>query len=119
MRKLVIPILLTSGLAISGCAAVLPMVLSTAVSQGVGAAVGAAKRSGQSAIPPQQLQEATVSTCTQQSSQHGQAAVKTVQQISSGTIRANGVIAANGSYPQRSFTCTYRSDGRITDFRLG
>ncbi len=119
MRKLMTLILVTSGLAISGCATVLPMVLSTVVSQGVGAAVGAGTRGGQSAIPTQQFQNAAMNACTQQASQHGQATVNTLQQIGSSTLRANGTIAANGSYPQRSFTCTFRSDGRITDFRLG
>ena len=118
MRKLMTPILVTSGLAISGCSTVLPIVLSTVVQQGVGAAVGAAKRSGESAIPPQQLQAAAVNACTQAASQHGQATVNTLQQIGSSTVRANGTIAANGSYPQRSFTCSFRSDGKITDFRL-
>ena len=119
MRKLMTATLVTSGLAVSGCATVLPMVLSTVVSQGVGAAVGAAKRAGENAIPPQELQAGAVNACTQQASQHGQATVNTLQQMGRSTLRANGTIAANGSYPQRSFTCTFRSDGKITDFRLG
>ncbi len=118
MRKLMILVLVTSGLATSGCATVLPMVLSTVVQHGVGEAVGAAKRAGASAIPPRQLQAAAVNACTQQASQHGQATVNTLQQIGSSTVRANGTIAAKGSYPQRSFTCSFRSDGKITDFRL-
>ena len=119
MRKLMTPILVMSGLAISGCATVLPMVLSSVVQQGVGAAMGAAKRAGEGAVPSQQLQAAAVNACTQQASPHGQATVNTLQQIGSGTLRANGTIAANGSRPPRSFTCTFRSDGQITDFRLG
>ena len=119
MRKLTTAILVTSGLAVSGCATVLPMVLSTVVSQGVGAAVGAAKRAGENAIPPQELQAAAVSACTQQASQHGQATVNTLQQIGRGTLRANGTIAASSSLPQRSFSCTFRSDGKVIEFRLG
>lgn len=119
MRKLIALILVTSAAAVSGCATVLPIVLSTVVQQGVGAAVGAAKRAGENEMPPQELQAAAVSACTQQASQHGQATVNTLQQLGRGTLRANGVIAANGAYPQRSFTCTFRSDGKVTDFRLG
>ncbi len=63
MRILMPLFLLTSGLAVSGCATILPMVLSTVVSQGVGAAVGAAKRAGENAVPPQELQAAAVGAC--------------------------------------------------------
>ena len=119
MRKRMTAILVSSALGISGCATVLPLVLSTVVQQGVGAAVGAAKRAGDNAIPPEQLQAAAVSACTQQASQHGQATVTTLQQVGGSALRANGTIAANGSHPQRSFTCTFRGDGKITDFRLG
>lgn len=44
MRKLIIAALVTSGLALTGCATVLPMVLGSVVQQGIGAAVGVATR---------------------------------------------------------------------------
>jgi outer membrane protein TolC len=118
MRKLLVPILVGSGLTLSGCATVLPMVLGTVLQQGVGAAVGAATRGGGGVNTSQQLQDAAVNACRQQALQHGQATLTTMQQLSSSTLRVNGTIAANASYPQRSFTCSFRSDGQITDFRL-
>lgn len=114
MRKLMIPTLIAGGLALSGCASVLPMVLGTVVQQGIGAAT----RGSRAAIPSPQLQNAAVNACVQQAAQHGQASATTIQQISNGTLRVVGTVAANGPFQQRSFACSYRSDGRITEFRL-
>jgi hypothetical protein len=66
-----------------------------------------------------QFQSAAVNACGQQASQYGQVSVTNVQQVSSSTLRVDGRIAVNGGYQQRSFTCGFRNDGRITDFRLG
>lgn len=121
MRKVLMPTVLAAGLTLSGCAAVLPAVIGTAVNQGISAATRAAASDRGSGLSPQQqqLRNAAANACGQQASQYGLVTISDVQQASRTTLRVHGIIAANGPNQQRSFTCSFRNDGQITDFRLG
>jgi hypothetical protein len=119
MRKPTIPIILAGGLALGGCAQVLPIVVGTAVNHGVGAATRAAADGigNGSTSQQQQLRNAAANACGQRAAQYGQVTISDVQQAGNGTLRVYGIIAANGTNAQRAFTCAFRtSDGQITEF---
>ena len=65
-----------------------------------------------------QFERAAVNACGQQASQYGRVSITDVRMASRDTVRVDGRI---DSYDRNrdQFTCTFRSDGRIVDFRLG
>jgi hypothetical protein len=63
------------------------------------------------------FERAAVNACGQQASQYGQVSITDYDRTSNSNVRVEGRIAQN--YQQRSFTCSFRSDGQITDFRIG
>ncbi len=64
----------------------------------------------------QDFQQAAVQACGSTASRYGQVGIRNVQQVSSSTLRVYGVVS-NG-YSGRNFACSFRSDGRITDFDI-
>jgi hypothetical protein len=119
MRQLTIPIMLAGGLALGGCAQILPIAIGTAVNHGVGAATRAAADGMGNGSPSQQQQvrNAAANACGQRAAQHGQVTISDVQQAGNDTLRVYGIITANGSNEQRAFTCAFRtSDGQIIEF---
>lgn len=64
------------------------------------------------------FQEAAVESCAVQAQRHGRVSVGSVQQVSSSTLRVYGTIDLYNRYERRPFACSFRSDGRITDFDI-
>ena len=75
----------------------------------------------------QNFERAAVDACGSQAQRYGRASIDNVEMRSRDTLRVRGMIEANaggyggyGSYgnsiERRTFTCSFRSDGRITDF---
>jgi hypothetical protein len=62
------------------------------------------------------FQQAAVNACGNHASQYGQVQVRDVRQQSRDTLRVYGVVGSN--YGNRAFECSFRSDGRITDFDM-
>ncbi|MBA3676981.1 MAG: hypothetical protein H0W74_06195 [Sphingosinicella sp.] len=62
------------------------------------------------------FQQAAVNACGNEASRYGQVSVSDVRQQSSSTLRVYGTVGSN--YGNRNFQCSYRSDGRITDFDI-
>ena len=62
------------------------------------------------------FQQAAVNACGRHASQYGQVSVSDVRQQSRDTLRVYGVVGSN--YGRRNFECSFRSDGRITDFDI-
>lgn len=60
------------------------------------------------------LQEAAIEGCAIEANRYGRAGVTDVRQQDSNTLRVFGTIDTN--YQRRAFACSFRSDGRITDF---
>jgi len=56
--------------------------------------------------------------CGAQAARYGRAQVTQVRQISRSTMRVHGTIDAGYGYQRRSFACSFRDDGRITDFDI-
>jgi hypothetical protein len=118
MRKLMIPTLLAGALALGGCSSVLPAVLGSVLQGGLGQAGGGGYGYPDQGYGNQNFQQAAVNSCGQQASRYGRVAINDVRQVSSSTLRVFGTIDT-GNYDRRSFACSFRSDGRITDFNLG
>ena len=119
MRKMTITTLLASTLILGGCTQTgleglggsNPMggILGSVLAGGLGTAG--------SGYSNDDFEQAAVNACGRQASQYGQVRISDVGQTSRDSIRVDGTIAQN--YQQRGFTCSFRSDGRITDFRVG
>ena len=116
MHKKAVTVLLAGTLALGGCAAgpggVNPWgdILGSILSGGAGQGYGNTN---------DQFQTAAINACGDQASRYGQVRITDVRQVSDSTLQVEGVIAVKDGYQQRSFTCSFRSDGRITDFRVG
>lgn len=81
----------------------------------------------------QNVEGYAVNACASQASRYGRVSVSDVDRRGSRTLRVRGVIDAAGynnggygggygnygNYERRSFSCSVRTDGRITDFDLG
>lgn len=64
----------------------------------------------------QNFQQAAINACGSQASRYGQVQISDVRQQSNSTLRVYGVVGS--TYGARNFACSFRSDGRITDFDI-
>ena len=64
------------------------------------------------------FERAAFNACGRQASQYGRVAIDRVEQIDRNAVRVIGRIDSRDSR-RDEFGCTFRSDGRIGDFRLG
>ena len=64
------------------------------------------------------FERAAFNACGRQASQYGRVAIDRVEQIDRNAVRVIGRIDSRDSR-RDEFGCTFRSDGRIVDFRLG
>jgi hypothetical protein len=62
------------------------------------------------------FQQAAINACAGAASRYGQVAIRDIRQTSRSTLRVYGIVG-NG-YRSDDFACSFRSDGRITDFDL-
>ncbi len=60
--------------------------------------------------------QAAVNACAGTASRYGRVSIRQVRQISSSAVKVWGY-ASNG-YRNEGWDCTFRSDGRITDFDI-
>lgn len=60
--------------------------------------------------------QAAVSACANYASRYGRVSVSQVRQTSSDKVHVYGY--ANNGYQARDFDCSFRSDGRISDFDI-
>jgi hypothetical protein len=64
------------------------------------------------------FERAAFNACGRQASQYGRVAIDRVEQIDQNSVRVIGRTDSRDSR-RDEFGCTFRSDGRIVDFRLG
>jgi len=126
MRKMIAPFLLAGTLALGGCASgygadPLGSILGGVLGGGLGGGYG----SGGYGYPGQtggynnqNFQQAAVNACGSQASRYGQVQITNVQPSGSSSLRVYGTVRVNNGYQQRNFACTFRSDGRISDFDI-
>ena len=131
MRKLSLPLILGSTLALGACAtnpyggygspygsqggldAVLGAVLGAAGSGGY----GSQGYGGYGGYGAQSFQQAAVQACGSTAARYGgRVAIRDVRQSSRSTLRVYGLVGTR--YGTRDFACSFRSDGRITDFDI-
>lgn len=113
MKKLSLPILLAGSLSLAGCA--YGMNDPTGGLAGVlGSVLGGGTSGGVYGQGGPDFQETAIDACGREASRYGQVRVSNVQQVSRDTLRVSGTITSN--YDRRSFGCSFRADGRITDF---
>ena len=111
MKKLSLAIMLAGGLSLGGCAYGLGDPtggLGTVLGSVLGGGGGYQGQGGPT------FQQAAIDACAAEASRYGQVRISNVQQSGSNTMRVYGTIGNN--YQQRGFGCSFRSDGRITDF---
>ena len=60
--------------------------------------------------------EAAASSCANYASRYGRASVRNVQSLDSSHVKVFGYVSRG--YRNEGWDCTFRSDGRITDFDL-
>lgn len=112
MRKSPALILIAGALALGGCATgPLGGGMGGPLEAVLGQVLGGA---GQNNNGGGQFQQAAVNACGNHASQYGQVQVRDVRQQDRNTLRVYGVVGSN--YDSRNFECSFRSDGRITDF---
>lgn len=63
------------------------------------------------------LGQAAASTCANYASRYGQVSVRNVQQLDANHVKVFGYVS-RGYGSNEGWDCTFRSDGRITDFDL-
>lgn len=103
MRKILLPLLVAGALPLGGCVA------------GLGDILGGGDRYGRGGP---NFEAMAVDACGTEASRYGRAQVTQVTQASRSTMRVSGMVDTNYGYNRRSFTCTYREDGRITNFDI-
>lgn len=115
MRKSPAAILIAGALALGGCA-------TSPFGGGVGGPLEAVLGqvlggNGSRDNGGSNFQRAAINACGNQASQFGQVQIRDVRQQSRNTLRVFGIVNTNfeGS---RNFQCSFRSDGRITDFDI-
>lgn len=60
---------------------------------------------------------AAANACGEYASQYGRVSIVEVEQISNSSLRVHGFVDQGGLL-RRQFGCTFRNDGRITDFDI-
>ena len=60
--------------------------------------------------------QAAVTACANYASRYGRVSVRNVVQLDANHVKVGGVASRN--YRNEGWDCTFRSDGRITDFDL-
>ena len=83
----------------------------------LGSVLGDVLGGSRGAMGGQTFEDAAAEACVNEARRYGSVSVTDVRAQSASTIRVSGVVAANG-YSRRAFGCSFREDGRITDFDI-
>ena len=108
MRKSFSSLAIIGALSLGGCATSPYGGMGGPLEAVLGSVLGADQSGGND------FQRAAVNACGNYASQYGQVSVRDVRQQSRDTLRVYGLIGTN--FGTRDFECSFRSDGRITDF---
>ena len=111
MRNLSPITILAGALALGGCAMSPFGGMGGPLESVLGSVLGAGQNDGNN-----DFARAAVNACGNHASQYGQVQIRDVRQQSRDTLRVSGVVGSN--YGNRNFECSFRSDGRITDFDI-
>ena len=114
MRKLFIPAALAATLALSGCASY------GGLGGGLGGIFGGGNDYGYgyNNNDNRDFERAAVRACGREAERYGQVRITYAEERSRGVYTVQGQIDTRDNRRDQ-FTCDFRSDGRIVDFRLG
>ena len=115
MRKSVLPILFVALLPLGGCAYGLGGMGGQDV---LGSVLGGVLGGQRQGMGGQSFQDAAVEACANEARRYGSVNISDVRAQSSSTLRVSGTVDTNNGYNRRGFGCSYREDGRITDFNI-
>ncbi|HWH17802.1 MAG TPA: hypothetical protein VNT77_05620 [Allosphingosinicella sp.] len=115
MRKFILPLLAASTLTLGGCAYGLGGDPLTGI---LGSVLGGGGygQGGYGAYGNQEFQRAAVNACGNYASRYGRVSIANVEMRSGDTLRVYGTVS--DGYRGRNFACSFRADGRITDFDI-
>lgn len=108
MRKTYTPLAAIVALSLGGCATSPLGGMGGPLESVLGSVLGAGQNDSNS------FERAAINACGNYASQYGQVQMRDVRQQSRDTLRVYGIVGTN--YGARNFECSFRSDGRITDF---
>ncbi len=111
MRKSLLPIIFVALLPLGGCAYGLGGMGGQDV---LGSVLGSVLGGQRQGMGGQSFQDAAVEACANEARRYGYVSVSDVRSQGSSTLRVTGVVDTNGG--RRGFGCSFREDGRITDF---
>jgi hypothetical protein len=111
MRKSILLLFVSLSLPLGGCA------YGLGGQDVLGSVLGDVLGGNRGAMGGQTFEDAAVEACANEARRYGSVSVTDVRAQSSSTMRVNGVVAVNG-YSRRAFGCSFREDGRITDFDI-
>ena len=80
----------------------------------LGSVLGQVLNSGAQGRGGADFQTMAIDACGAEASRYGRVAITDIQAASRSTLRVFGTVDTN--YQRQSFACSYREDGRITDF---
>lgn len=112
MRKLLLPLALAGGLAVSGC--------STYGGGPLGGILGSVLGGNNSGYNNQRLNDferAAANACGREAQQYGRVSLRDVDQEDRDYVRVRGTVEDRRGR-RDSFNCIFRSDGRIVEFRF-
>ena len=110
MHKLFVPTLLAGGLMMSGCAAGLG-------GDGYGGGFGSVFGGGGAQVNNRDFERAASDSCGEEAARYGSVRIDNVRMNGRDTVRVDGSVRSDNRR-DRGFSCTFRSDGRIVDFRI-
>lgn len=105
MRKIMLPALMSGTLFLGGCA--------YGLGGGLGDIFGEDYNSGNYSGD---FERSAANACGREASRYGRVSIRSVRQEERDIVRVDGQIDVRDSRGDE-FTCIYRSDGRIVDFR--
>ena len=115
MRKSFLPILFVTLLPLGGCAYGLGGMGGQDV---LGSVLGGVLGGRNTGMGGQGLQDAAVEACANEARRYGFVNISDVRAQSNSTLRVTGTVDTNNGNNRRAFGCSYREDGRITDFGI-
>jgi hypothetical protein len=111
MRRSILSLFIVATLPLAGCA------YGLGGQDVLGSVLGGVLGQGSRGMGGQSFQDAAVEACANEARRYGSVSVTDVRSQSSSTLRVSGVIGTS-NYDRRSFSCSFREDGRITDFDI-
>ena len=117
MRRFLLPILFVACIPLGGCVQGLGGMGGQDVLGSVLGSVLGGQRQNQG-MGGQNFEDAAVEACANEARRYGSVNISDVRAQSNSTLRVSGTVDTNNGYNRRGFGCSYREDGRITDFSV-